>query len=178
MPQTSPAEEWHDSQLPRNKLEINLTFEEESHYVSDDWWDFVKLTVPRRKCLHMKCSFFESLKRYFKVIKCTSIYLSINLSGQLPPITKTIQVRRTRHVGHSWRIKGDILLWTLSHGRANVGRPARPIYNSSVLIQDVAWKTSQEQWRIETGGERWSERSVLAARHDDEDDDVCGILLP
>ena len=45
-----------------------------------------------------------------------------------------------------------------------------PIYNSSVLIQDVAWKTSQEQWTIETGGERGSGKSMLAVWHDDNDD--------
>ena len=27
-----------------------------------------------------------------------------------------------------------------------------PIYNSSVLIQDIALKTSQERWTIETEG--------------------------
>ena len=37
-----------------------------------------------------------------------------------------------------------------------------PIYNSSVPIQDIALKTSWEQWTIETGGERGSRRSVLA----------------
>ena len=51
------------------------------------------------------------------------------LYGHLPPITKTIQVRRTRHAGHCWRSKdeliSDVLLWTPSHGRAKVGRPAR-----------------------------------------------------
>ena len=50
------------------------------------------------------------------------------LYGHLPPITKTIQVRRTRHAWHCWRRKdeliSDILLWTPSHGRAKVGRPA------------------------------------------------------
>ena len=50
------------------------------------------------------------------------------LYGQLPPISKTIQVRRTRHTGHSWRCKdeliSDVLLWTPSH-RTKVGRPAR-----------------------------------------------------
>ncbi len=46
-----------------------------------------------------------------------------------------------------------------------------PIYNSSVPIQDVALKTYRERWTIETGGERGSGRSVLAVRHDDEDDD-------
>ena len=41
-------------------------------------------------------------------------------------------------------------------------------YNSSVPIQDVALGTSRERWDIETGCERG--RSVLAARHDDDDD--------
>ena len=43
------------------------------------------------------------------------------------------------------------------------------IFNSSVLIQVVALKTYQERWTIETSGERWSGRSVLAARHGDDD---------
>ena len=46
-----------------------------------------------------------------------------------------------------------------------------PTYNSSVPIQDVAWKTFRERWTVETGGERGSGRSVLAARHNDDDDD-------
>ncbi len=50
------------------------------------------------------------------------------------------------------------------------------IYNSSVPIQDVAWKTSRERWTIETGGERGSGRSMLAARHDDDDDDKNIII--
>ena len=50
------------------------------------------------------------------------------------------------------------------------------IYNSSLPIQDVALKTSREQWTIETGGERGSERSVLAARHDDEELLLCNCL--
>ena len=51
------------------------------------------------------------------------------LYGHLPPITKTIQVRRTRHAGHCWRSRdeliSDVLLWTPTHGRANAGRSAR-----------------------------------------------------
>ena len=38
-----------------------------------------------------------------------------------------------------------------------------PIYNSSMLIQDVALKTNRERWTIETGGGRGSGRSVLVA---------------
>ena len=51
------------------------------------------------------------------------------LYGHLPPITKTIQVRRTRHAGLCWRSRdeliSDVLLWTPTHGRAKAGRPAR-----------------------------------------------------
>ena len=49
--------------------------------------------------------------------------------GHLPLITKTIQVRRTRHAGHSWRSKdefiSDVLLWTPLHGRAKAATLAR-----------------------------------------------------
>ena len=45
------------------------------------------------------------------------------------------------------------------------------IYSSSVPIHDVARKTCRERWSIETGGERGSGKSVLAARYDDDDDD-------
>ena len=44
-----------------------------------------------------------------------------------------------------------------------------PIYSSSVLIQDVDWKTCRERWTIETSGERGPGKSVLVARHDDDD---------
>ena len=98
------------------------------------------------------------------------------LHGHLPHITKTIQVKRTRHARHCWRSKdeliSDILVWTPSHGQTKTGRPT--IYNSSVPIQDVALKTYREQWTIEIGGERGSGRSVLVAWHDDDDD----VLIP
>ena len=51
------------------------------------------------------------------------------LYGHLPPITKTIQARRTRHAGHCWRSKdeivSDVLLWTPAYGQSKAGRPAR-----------------------------------------------------
>ena len=51
------------------------------------------------------------------------------LYGHLPPITKTIQVRWIRHVGHCWRSRdeliSDVLLWIPTHGHAKAGRPAR-----------------------------------------------------
>ena len=51
------------------------------------------------------------------------------LYGHLPPISKTLHIRRTRQARHCWRSKdeliSDVLLWTPSHGRAIVERPAR-----------------------------------------------------
>ena len=81
------------------------------------------------------------------------------LYGYLPSMRKTIEVSRSRHTGHYWRSKdeliSDILLWAHSHGRTKAGWPARTyIYNSSVLIQDIALKTSWEQWPIDW----WQER--------------------
>ena len=43
-------------------------------------------------------------------------------------------------------------------------------YSSYVRIRDVALKTSQRQWTIGRSGEKGSEISVPAARHDDDDD--------
>ena len=51
------------------------------------------------------------------------------LYGHLPPITKTIQIKRTRNAGHCWRSRdeliSDVLRWTPSNGRAKSGWPAR-----------------------------------------------------
>ena len=50
------------------------------------------------------------------------------LYGHLPPITKTIQVRWTRHLGHCWRSRdeliSDVLLWNPTYGQAKAGRLA------------------------------------------------------
>ena len=92
----------------------------------------------------------------------------------LPPITKTIKIRRTRHTGHCWRSRdeliSDVLQWTPSHGRAKAGRLART-YNSSVPIRDLTLKTCRKQWTIGRGGKRGSGISVLMVWHDDDDDD-------
>ena len=59
--------------------------------------------------------------------------------GHLPPITKTIQVRRTRHAGQCWRSKdeliSDVLLWTPAYGRAKAGQPARTYIQQ--LCEDI-----------------------------------------
>ena len=91
------------------------------------------------------------------------------LHGHLPPITKIIKVRRTRHAGQCWRskdelIRGDVLLLTPPNGRTK----ARTF--SCVRMRDVALRTSQKRWTIGRSGKRGSGISVLAARHDDDGD--------
>ena len=65
--------------------------------------------------------------------------------GQLPPITKTIQVRRTRHAGHCWRNRdeliNDVLLWTATYA----GRPARTYIQQLCDVRDIALNTCQKQ---------------------------------
>ena len=51
------------------------------------------------------------------------------LYRHLSPITKTIQVRWTRHAGHCWKSRdeliSDVLLWTPTYGQAKTRWPAR-----------------------------------------------------
>ena len=97
------------------------------------------------------------------------------LFGHLPPITKTIKVRRTRHAGPCWRSRdefiSDVLQWTPSHSQERQDDQAEPTYSSYVPIRDVTLKTYRKQWKIGRGGEREREReiSVLMARRDDGD---------
>ena len=81
------------------------------------------------------------------------------LYGYLPPITKTIQVRRTRHAGHCWRSRDelirDVLLWIPTHGRAKAGRPAR------TYIQQLCEDTGccpEDLPRAMNDREEWRER--------------------
>ena len=84
------------------------------------------------------------------------------LYGHLPPITKTIQVRRTRHAGHCWRSRdeliSDVLSWTShphTHGRAKAGRPAR------TYIQQLCEDTGccpEDLPRAMNDREKWRER--------------------
>ena len=101
------------------------------------------------------------------------------LYGHLPPITKTINVRRTRHAGHCWRSRdeliGDVLQWTRHIAEQKQDDQLEPTCGSSVGIRDVAMSTCQKRWTIGRSGERESVISVLAACHDDDDDDDTRI---
>ena len=94
------------------------------------------------------------------------------LYGHLPPITKTIQARRTRHAGHCWRSKdeivSDVLLWTPHMANQKQDDQLEHSYSSYVMIRYVILKTCRRRWMIERRGERGSGISVLATQHDDD----------
>ena len=154
----------------------------------------------------IKCSFFQAAVVSIQLYGCTKwtltkrmekkldsnytrmLWAILNKSWKqhptkhvyLPLIMKTIQVRRTRHAEHGWRSK-DELISNNSCGSHHMDEQRQddqlePIYNSSVPIQDVALKSSPEQWTIKMGGERGSGWSVLAARHDDDYSLADGIF--
>ena len=103
------------------------------------------------------------------------------LYGHLPPITKTIQARRTRHAGHCWRSKdeivSDVLLWTPHMANQKQDDQLEHSYSSYVMIRDVTLKTCRRRWMIGRRWERGSGISVLTARHDDDDDNVYKTLF-
>ena len=92
------------------------------------------------------------------------------LYGHLPPITETIKVRRTRHAGHCWRSRdeliSDVLLLTPSHGPVKARRPSRTYLQqlcadtgcSSEYLQEAMddWEEWWERVRdIRAGGTTW-----------------------
>ena len=136
----------------------------------------------------MKCSFFQAVVTSILLYGCTTWTLTKRLEkkidgnytrmhrailnkswrqyptrhqlyGHLPPIKKTIQVRRARHAGHCWRSRDelirDVLSWTPSHGRAKAGRPAR------TYIQQLCEDTGccpEDLARAMNDREEWRER--------------------
>ena len=93
---------------------------------------------------------------FYQLRHCQPPLLSIFLP---PPITKTIQVRRTRHAGHCWKNRDelirDVLLWTPAHVRAKAGRPAR------TYIQQLCEDTGccpEDLPRAMNDREEWRER--------------------
>ena len=105
----------------------------------------------------MKCSFFQTAVMLLLLYGCTTWTLTKRMEKKLdgnytrmlqailnrswrqhptkhqlydhlPPITKTIKFRWTRHAGHYWKssdeLISDVPLWTFSYGQAKAGRPA------------------------------------------------------
>ena len=92
------------------------------------------------------------------------------LYGHLPPIMKTIQVRRTRYAEHCWRSRdeliSDVRLWTPIYDWAKAGQPARTYIQQ--LCEDTGCSpedlpeamNEREKWRervrdIRASGTTW-----------------------
>ena len=136
----------------------------------------------------MKCSFFQAAVVSILLYGCTTWTLTKRLKkkldgnytrmlrailnkswrqhptrhqlyGQLPPVTKTIQVRRTRHAEHCWRSKNelisDVLLWTPSYDQAKAGRPARTYIQQ--LCEDTGC-SPEDLPEAMNDREKWRER--------------------
>ena len=73
------------------------------------------------------------------------------LYGHLPPITKTIQVRRTRHAEHCWwsrdKIISDVLLWTPHIWPSKSGKTCSNIHTAAM------WGYGMLPWRPARGDE-------------------------
>ena len=94
------------------------------------------------------------------------------LYSHLPPIMKTIKIRWTRHVGHWWRRRDElisnVLLWTPSYGRGKAGRPAQTYIQQLCVDTGYSPEDLLEAMDAGRGGERGSGISVLIAQHDDD----------
>ena len=161
------------------------TFTDERSYICLLWWSIIWKSDLADK---MKRSFFQAAVTSILLYGCTTWTLTkrlekkldgnytrmlraiLNKSWQqhptrhqlydhLPPITKTIQVRRTRHAGHCWRSRDElirnVLLWIPTHGRAKAERPAR------TYIQQLCEDTGccpEDLPRAMNDREEWRER--------------------
>ena len=98
------------------------------------------------------------------------------LYGHLPPIQKTIQVRRNGHAGNDWRRKGefisDILPWTPSNGRAKAGRPTRTYIQQ--LCADIEYILEDLSGAMDDT-DRCREK-FRVARDDDDNDKIINEL--
>ena len=92
------------------------------------------------------------------------------LYGHLPPITNTIQVRRTKHAGHCWRSRDglirDVLQWNPTYGRVKAVQPPRTYIqqfceDTGCIPEDLPEVINdREKWRervrdIHAGGTTW-----------------------
>ena len=134
------------------------------------------MDAPHRRCLSVLRKSLMPIAR-----DCYELYWNKswkqNLTKQLLyghrlPIFKTIQIRWTKHVGNSRRSKNELIsnvpIWTPSHGRASVGRPARTHLhhistNSGNSLEDMhEAMDDRDKWQER---DRGSSQPMLVARY-------------
>ena len=81
------------------------------------------------------------------------------LYGHQLPISKTIQIRWTRHVGYCWKSKdkiiNDVFLWTPSHGCVSVGQRTRSYLQHLCMDTGCSLKDLPEAMEDK---DKWRER--------------------
>ena len=112
--------------MPRTELGIVLSRQK----VYPHLFTFTML-LPMAFEKEKKITFLRFLLLSFNLVKqvLEAVPRKHQLYGHLPPITKIIKIRQTRHAGHGWRSRDefirDVLLWTPSHVQVKAGGPAR-----------------------------------------------------
>ena len=99
------------------------------------------------------------------------------LYGHLPPISKTIKLKRKRHAVKYWRSKdeliSDVLLWIL-HMNVPVLTDQLCSDTGCHLEDLLGTVNDRDGWReSERERERESGKSVLSVRLDDDDKTFC-----
>ena len=131
--------------------------------------------------LQYGCTTWTLTKRFVKKLEgnCTRMLRALlnkswkqhptkhQLHGHIPPISKTIQIRRTRHPRHCWRSQSE-LISVFSHGPLHTDELVlvnrlKLIYNRFVWTQDEVKMTCRMKWTIEMNDGRELGKSVLAA---------------
>ena len=97
-----------------------------------------------------------------------------NYTANCPPSRKLYKLDEpdTRDTAGEARMSSSVMY---SHGAPHMAKQNQDdqlehTYSNYVKIRDVALKTCKKRWMIGRSGERESGISVLAARHDDDDD--------
>ena len=124
-----------------------------------------------------------ALNKFWKLISSKQ-----QLYDHLPPISQTLQVKRTKDTAKKSKdeLISDGLWWIPTHGRASVGRAERTCI-CCVRTLDLVWRTCQERWmtgmdcKKEREREREKERErvgeLLPAWCDDDDNDSIYIYI-
>ena len=149
---------WIAPCIRANKHTQIQTYRRTHKYITEPHPSLSQSLSPQHTCTHKHTHFFHAVVVSILLYGCTTWMLTKRIEkkldvnykrilrailsfswsqhltkqlmyGHLPPITKTIKIRWTRHAGYCWRSRdeliSDLLLWTPLHGRANAGQPAR-----------------------------------------------------
>ena len=127
--------------MPRECVDYYWSYGRKSNLSNKLKWNFIQAAVV--SILLYGCTTWTLTKHIAKKLdgNCTRMLQALwnkswkqhsnktTIDGHLSPISKTIQIRQTRYVGHNWKSKdeiiSDVLLWTPAHERESVGQPKR-----------------------------------------------------